>query len=50
MRVAQFEMEGNGIEFNDPQVDAVNRMLNRFVMLQLPKYSGETMFDALQNM
>ncbi|CAM4176297.1 hypothetical protein L1N85_13685 [Paenibacillus alkaliterrae] len=48
--VAQYVMNGNIIDTGDPEIDQVNRMLNRFVMLKLPKlYSGETMHDALQN-
>lgn len=47
--VAQYEMEGNIDEYGDPKIDQVNRFLNRFVILKLPKlYSGETMYDALQ--
>lgn len=49
IRVAQFEMEGNMDEFGDPQIYQVNRLLNRYVMLQLPKYSGETMSDELHS-
>lgn len=46
--VAQYEMEGNIIESGDPEIDQVNRMLNKFVFLKLPKlYSGETMHDAI---
>ncbi|MBD2872556.1 hypothetical protein IDH41_28645 [Paenibacillus sp. IB182493] len=48
--VAKYEMEGNIVETGDPEINQVNRMLNRYVFLKLPKlYSGETMYDALQN-
>jgi hypothetical protein len=49
--VAKFEMEGNISEYNDPEIEQVNRFLNRFVFLKLPKlYSGETMLELLQNL
>lgn len=48
--VAQDEMEDYIDEFGDPGIDQVNRFLNRFLFLKLPKlYSGVTMHDALQN-
>ena len=49
--VARYEMEGNISEANDPNIEQVNRFLNRFDFLKLPKlYSGETMYEALQNL
>jgi hypothetical protein len=49
--IAQYEMERNMNEVNDPDIEQVNRFLNRFVMLKLPKlYAGETMHDALQRL
>lgn len=49
--VAKYVMESNMDQFDDPGIDQVNRMLNRYVFLKLPKlYSGETMQDALQNL
>jgi hypothetical protein len=49
--VAQYEMEGNLNETNDPDIEQVNRFLNRFIMLKLPKlYAGVTMHEALQNL
>lgn len=47
IKIAQFEMQGNMDEFGDPHIEQVNRLLNKFVMLQLPKFSGEMMRDAL---
>lgn len=49
--VAQYEMERNIDEFGDPEIAEVNRFLNRFVFLKLPKFfSGETMHEALQQL
>jgi hypothetical protein len=49
--IAQYEMGGNVSENNDPDIEQVNRFLNRFVFFKLPKlYSGETMHEALQNL
>jgi hypothetical protein len=49
--MAKLEMEQNISESGDLEIDQVNRYLNRFVFLKLPKlYSGVTMRDTLQNL
>jgi hypothetical protein len=49
--VSQNEMDEYIDESGDPETAQVNRFLNRFVFLKLPNlYSGETMYDALQQL
>ncbi|MGO4548312.1 hypothetical protein AB4Z29_26335 [Paenibacillus sp. 2TAB23] len=49
--VAWDELDRNMYHFNDPMPQDINRFLNRYVFLKLPKlYAGETMLDALGNL
>jgi len=49
--VAKDEIERNISEMGDPAIDQVNRLLNRFIILKLPKlYTIEAMHEALQDL
>lgn len=49
--VAKDEIERNISEIGDPAIDQINRLLNRFIILKLPKlYTVETMYEALQEL
>ena len=46
--VAGDELVHNLDHFNDPRPEEVNRMMNKYVFLQLPlTYSGKTMMQSL---
>ncbi|WP_419871493.1 DUF6933 domain-containing protein [Candidatus Pristimantibacillus sp. PTI5] len=49
--VAGDELVHNLYHFNDPRPQEVNRMMNKYVFLQLPlTYSGKTMLQSLEKL